>query len=111
MSFLLPKNVRLATVKDVPELRRHVNESYRELAEMGLNFTGTYQDEKITAERMQNSEVYLLHVDQQLVASMNLSIRKDGKCAYINQLAIRPDQKRKGIGSFLMELVEKRAIY
>ena len=115
MSFKLPSDTRLATMEDVPSLRRLVNEAYRELADMGFNFTGTYQDEKTTLERMQGAEVYLLHRNSELIASINLSIKElDGgadRCIFIHQLAVRSDQKRQGIGSYLMDLAEKCAIY
>lgn len=114
MNFALPVEIRLATQDDAPALRQLVNAAYRELADMGLNFTGTYQDERITIERMRDAEVYLIHLNGELIASMNLSIKEmddsDDRCIYIHQLAVRPDQKRQGIGSYLMDLAEKRAM-
>ena len=61
--------VRLAGELDVPALRLLVNAAYRQLADMGLNFTGTYQDEQVTRERMQGREVYLVFREQELVGS------------------------------------------
>ncbi|MCX6124732.1 MAG: GNAT family N-acetyltransferase, partial [Proteobacteria bacterium] len=115
MGFPLPPDIRRATIEDVPAMRKLVNDAYRELADMGLNFTGTYQDEQITIERMQGAEVYLLHRGNELVASINISIKElengTDRCVFIHQLAVRPDQKRKGIGSYLMNLAERRAIH
>ncbi len=114
MSLQLPSEIRLATHDDVPAIRHLVNAAYQELADMGLNFTGTYQDEEITIERMQDAEVYLLHRNAELIATMNLSIRElddgAGRCVFIHQLAVRPDQKKNGIGSYLMDLAEQRAL-
>jgi uncharacterized protein len=114
MKFSLPPEIRLAKSKDVQAIRQLVNSAYSELAEMGLNFTGTYQDEQITIDRMRNAEVYLLHRGGELVASMNLSIKErddhHDRCVYIHQLAVRPDCKRQGIGSILIKLAENRAL-
>ncbi len=113
MSFPLPPNMRLATPDDAAELTKLVNEAYRELADLGLNFTGTYQDKKITLERMLDAEVYLLYRDRDLIASISISIQQDGesalRCLYVHQLAVHPDHKRKGIGTYLLELAERRA--
>lgn len=111
----LPPNLRLANETDVPALRRLVNDAYRELADMGLNYTGTYQDEDITRERMAGAEVYVLERQGELLASISLSVSDTsdgtGTCLYINQLAVRPDQRRNGIGTDLLDFAEQRATY
>jgi ribosomal protein S18 acetylase RimI-like enzyme len=111
MLFKLPSDIRTAQESDIPQLRRLVNAAYQELADLGLNFTGTYQDDEITRERMKDAEVYLLHRGGELIASMNVSLQEaDGQiCLYINQLAVRPEYKRQGLGSYLLDLAEQRA--
>lgn len=113
MSATPPYLTRLATDVDVPALRKLVNAAYQELADMGLNFTGTYQDDAITRRRMQDAEVHMLFLETELIASINVSIKEiensSDKCLFINQLAVRPDQKRRGIGSYLLDLAEDRA--
>jgi ribosomal protein S18 acetylase RimI-like enzyme len=109
MTFQLPQDVRLATDADVPALRCLVNSAYSELADLGLNFTGTYQDEAITRERMLGAEVFLLYRDGELVASLSATIKGDEPHLYINQVAVRPDRKRQGLGRYLLDLAEARA--
>ena len=113
MPFTLPGDVRRACDQDVTELRRLVNAAYKELADLGFNYTGTYQDEEVTRDRMREAEVFLLHRDGELVGSINLSVKEvDGEgsaCLYVNQLAIRPDRKRQRLGSYLLDLAEERA--
>lgn len=115
MNFLLPPDIRRATKDDVSVIRRLVNDAYRELEDLGLNFTGTYQDEHTTFERMLGAEVYLLYRKNELVASINISLKElesgAGSCVYIHQLAVRSDQKRKGIGTYLLDLAECRAVH
>lgn len=103
--------IRLANESDVPELRQLVNAAYRELAEMGLNYTGTYQDEEITRSRMQGRDVYLAFLTGRLVATISTDIRvQNGRTTmYISQFAVAPDLKRQGIGRFLMNYVERLA--
>ena len=76
VSFPLPPDIRRATTDDVSAIRRLVNDAYRELEDLGLNFTGTYQDEQTTFERMQGAEVYLLYRQNELVASINISLKE-----------------------------------
>jgi hypothetical protein len=51
----------LAGEADVRALRRIVNQAYRELAEMGLNYTGTYQDDSLTHARGRQGRLPGLH--------------------------------------------------
>jgi ribosomal protein S18 acetylase RimI-like enzyme len=104
--------LRSATDADVPALRRLVNAAYRELADRGLNFTGTYQDEATTRERLRDAEVFLLCDGDELRASICLRVLPaDGErlCLYINQLAVHPEHKRRGLGTQLLDLAEARA--
>ena len=100
--------IRLATDSDVPDLRRLVNAAYGELADRGLNYTGTFQDEEVTRERMQGNDVYLAYLNEQLVGTISLEVRDDAPspALYISQLGILPEYKRQGIGRQLLQLAE-----
>lgn len=104
--------VRLADEADVPALRVLVNAAYRQLADLGLNYTGTYQDEQVTRERMQDKEVYLTFLDNQLVGTISLRVEQKGQgwVLYISQVAVDPARQRQGIGRFLLQLAEQRAV-
>lgn len=104
--------VRLAGEADVPALRVFVNAAYRQLAALGLNYTGTYQDEQVTRERMQDKEVYLAFLDHELVGTISLHVeqQRQGWVLYISQVAVDPARQRQGIGNFLLQLAEQRAI-
>lgn len=103
---------RLATDADVPALRRLVNAAYAELAEMGLNFTGTYQDEEETRARMQGNEVYLAFFGSELAGTISMEVEeREGEppVLYLGQLAVEPSLKRKGLGRRLLRLAEEKA--
>ncbi|MBS3984715.1 MAG: GNAT family N-acetyltransferase [Selenomonadales bacterium] len=105
MSDLSAYSVRLATEADLPALHRLVREAYSEHIARGLNFTGTYQDEQTTRERMEGNEVYLVCRGEEVIATVTLSSdeSRDGSCGlYVTQLAVSPTYKRQGIGRWLL---------
>jgi hypothetical protein len=63
--------LRLAEEWDVPQLHRLVHSAYHELANRGLNLTGTYQDEHTTRARVVGNEVFLVCQDEEVVATVS----------------------------------------
>ncbi len=95
------------------ELRRLLNEAYRELGEMGLNFTAVDQDEETTRRRISDAEAYLVYRGGALVGTVTLRERRpadDVPHLYLTQLAVRPGFRRLGLGSYLMDLAEREAL-
>lgn len=95
-----------------------LNRAYSELADMGLKYVATWQDDKITKSRLSNMECYIGLIDGEMVATISLREPSQGKgcdwykrddVASFNQFAVQPELKRKGIGSVLLEYVENRA--
>lgn len=104
--------LRLATADDAAAIRALVNEAYRPLAEMGLNFTGTYQDEATTRERMRDRDVWLWYRGSELAGTITLDARVRENFAphlYVNQMAVRPGLQRLGLGKRLLELADAEA--
>lgn len=104
--------LRRARDADVAEIRLLVNAAYQRLGDMGLNFTGVYQDEAMTRERMANGEVYLLELAGKLVGTVRLARKsppEEPPHLYVNQLAVDPAHQRRGLGGQLMDLAEERA--
>ncbi|MDP3058805.1 MAG: GNAT family N-acetyltransferase, partial [bacterium] len=102
----------LATDNDVPLLRRLVNEAYAYLADIGLNFTGTIQDEEVTRQRMSYNEVYLLHYGEKVIATVSLRADEgegNGPFLEISQLAAAPSWQKKGFGRVLLDFAEGQA--
>lgn len=104
--------LREANDADVPRLRALINSAYRELWDLGMNYTGTYQDEEITRERLGKGRGFVLESDGELLATVLLSRKNEitGRdSAYISQLAVAPNLKKKGLGSLLMDHCEDLA--
>jgi GNAT superfamily N-acetyltransferase len=60
----------IANNKDIPEIRKLVNSAYKELADIGLNYTATYQDENETKERMSQGRCLVLRDSTRIVATI-----------------------------------------
>lgn len=102
----------LAQESDAPAVRALVNQAYRELADVGLNYTATYQDEQVTLKRMQEGRVFLLHKGPELVGTILFKEQNfftGRKTAYVGQLGIRPQHKKSGYGTLLMDFCERLA--
>ena len=106
------QNFRVVQDSDVSCIRQLVNSAYKELADMGLNYSGTYQDEKTTRERISKGKAYLLEKNGETIGTVILKKANwftQTNSAYVSQLAVRPDFKKQGIGSLLMDLCEHLA--
>lgn len=104
--------LRLAEEADIPQLRLLLNNSYKELADMGLNYTATYQDEQTTRERMQQGKAFVLEQENKIIATILYYVGNhftQKRSAYIGQFAVTPELKKSGLGTILMDHCEKLA--
>ena len=103
---------RLASESDVSQIRTLVNEAYKELADMGLNYTATYQDDEETRKRMAQGRTFILLSGKEIVGTILFSEKNyftEKKSAYLGQLAIAPRLKGSGLGSIIMDFCEQLA--
>ena len=104
--------LRIAHKADVPALRLLVNAAYKELSDMGLNYTATYQDEDTTLERINKGRAFIVSDNQEIIGTILFSAEnhKTGRrTAYVGQFAVDPRYKKMGLGSHLMDYCEKLA--
>lgn len=97
---------------DIPAIRLLVNAAYKELADMGLNYTATYQDESVTRDRIHKGKAFALELNNEVVGTILYTIHNyftHRRSAYLSQLAIAPQYKRSGLGSLLMSHCEELA--
>lgn len=108
------EELQLRPVKedDLSALRLLVNAAYKELGDMGLNYTATYQDEQVTRERISKGRAFILEKNQEIVGTALFSEQNyftGCKSGYVSQLAIHPALKRSGLGTVLMGFCENLA--
>lgn len=104
--------IRTSTEADISSLRSLVNSAYKELADMGLNFTATYQEEETTRQRIAKGKAFVLELNDKIVATILYSRKNhftNKNTAYIGQLAVLPELKRNGFGSILIDYCENLA--
>lgn len=97
---------------DISAIRLLVNSAYKELADMGLNYTATYQDETITRDRIRKGRAFVLVKNDEIVGTVLFTIENhftNKKSGYISQLAIKPTLKKSGLGTILMNFCEDLA--
>ncbi|AZZ36616.1 hypothetical protein CIK05_07375 [Bdellovibrio sp. qaytius] len=107
-----PYMFRLATDKDVSQITILVNEAYKELADMGLNYTASYQDDEKTRSRLAEGRAFVLLSGTEIVGTILFSEKNfftEKKSAYINQFAVHPKLKRQGLGSIMLDFCEQLA--
>jgi predicted N-acetyltransferase YhbS len=101
----------------ITELTQFIRTAYKPLADMGLHYTGTWQTDDVTQDRVNRAHTTFIALqDGKMIATIALYAAKpDHPCEhyhkawYFGQFAVRPDLQRSGIGSQLIELVEKHA--
>ncbi len=100
------------------ELTELLHRAYARLAQRGLRYVATYQDEDTTARRIAGGTCLVATLGNCLVGTITFKPRlATSACewyqrpgvACFGQFAVSPDHQGFGIGSLLMDLVEERA--
>lgn len=104
--------VRLAYLPDVSRLRQLLNSAYKNLADMGLNFNATFQDDELTADGLLEGRTFVLDLNGKLVGTMKLqnqNVLDDRPCLYVGRFAVEPKLQGQGLGLYLLNLAERLA--
>lgn len=105
-------------VHDLTEMTRCIRSAYRELSDMGLKYWATWQDEADTFKRATRGKCYLAIKGDQILGTIAYSPPETAsECAWYNkpgiasfhQFAVDPEFQRMGIGSRLIDHVERIA--
>lgn len=110
--------VRWSDPAQVPEITALLHTAYAPLAEAGLRYLATYQDDEVTLERLSNGESYLALLGEKIIGTITLSL--PGQIAHseyfnrpgvavFHQFAVAPEHQCQGIGGTLLDHIESRA--
>ena len=105
-------SVRLVQPQDVASLRKLLNQAYKRLADMGLNFNATFQDDELTERGLFDGRSLVLECKSELIGTVKLrafNAVDERPCLYVSRFAVRPDLQNKGLGLFLLGLAERMA--
>ncbi|MGQ0829679.1 MAG: GNAT family N-acetyltransferase [Bacteroidota bacterium] len=101
------------------ELTSLLHKSYKKLADQGFRFHASHQDVTITKQRISNAECYIATLNNKIIGTISYysPTTKDEHeyfgqpfVASFGQFAVDPDYQKKGLGSKLMDIIEKSAI-
>ena len=103
---------------DVSALTRLLNRAYRPLADAGMRYVASWQDDEITLRRLESGEAWVSEAEGRIVAAVVLVppgphprvpyYSRPG-VAYFHQFAVDPDFQGRGIGRGLLDHLERRA--
>jgi GNAT superfamily N-acetyltransferase len=104
------------SVSDITQLLRR---SYRRLADLGLRYTATWQNDEMTLQRLKRGTAYVACVGDELVGTLTFEDQDQTTgCPWYNrpevasfhQFAVDPGHQGLGIGRLLLERAEQAAI-
>lgn len=101
---------------DVAQLTELLHRAYKELADMGLRYTATWQTPDITEDRIQGGRCTVAVLNDRFVGTVTFYQESDGcewyerpEVASFGQFGVDPDFRMLGIGRTLMDIVEGQA--
>lgn len=101
---------------DVAQLTALLHRAYKELADMGLRYTATWQTAAITEERIQGGRCTVAVLNGRFVGTVTFYRESDGcewyerpDVASFGQFGVDPDFRGQGIGRTLLDIVEAQA--
>jgi GNAT superfamily N-acetyltransferase len=102
----------------VSELTELLHRAYKQLADMGLRFLATHQDDSITLDRITHGKCYLGLIDDAIISTVTLYPTNETHgtpwydkeyVAHFGQFGVEPHLQRNGIGDMMMDHVESIA--
>ena len=121
IDWLFSPSVRIRPLEpadSITALTELLHRSYKPLADLGLNFTATYQDDATTLARIERGQCFVAERNQEIIGTFTVyrpaadhqsNWYRRGDVACLGQLAVDPAYQRLGIGSDLLRRAEEAA--
>ncbi len=102
----------------IPPITRLLRDAYAALADMGFRYLATHQDDETTAKRLRQGQPVIAELDGRIVGTVTLyPPRDESPCVWymrpevwsFGQFAVEPGLQRSGVGTRLLEWIERRA--
>jgi predicted N-acetyltransferase YhbS len=104
---------------DLEELTILLNRSYKKLADKGFRFLASHQDVDMTRKRLEKNMGFVVKKEGKIIATIcyhppgttkgHHYYERPGVASF-GQFAVAPELQNSGIGSCLMDFVERKAI-
>jgi ribosomal protein S18 acetylase RimI-like enzyme len=98
---------------DISKITKLVNAAYKELADRGLNYTATYQNDEKTLDRVSKGRCFVLkNLSGEIIGTILITVENyftNRHTAYLGQFGVLPEYKGAGLGTMLMEYCESVA--
>jgi GNAT superfamily N-acetyltransferase len=103
----------------ISELTSLLHKAYKRLADMGLNFIATFQDEEYTRNYLKKGICYILTDKEKIIGTIFYYTRmwsdapdifKQDDVVLFGKFAVEPELQMQGLGSELMDFIEQRAL-
>jgi GNAT superfamily N-acetyltransferase len=103
----------------IAELTNLLHRAYKRLADMGLNFIATFQDEEYTRNYLKKGICYILTGKDKIIGTIFYytkmwndapEIFKQDDVVLFGKFAVEPDMQQNGLGSAMMDFIEQQAL-
>jgi len=103
----------------VAELTSLLHRAYKRLADMGLNFIATFQDEDYTLNYLKKGICYILTDGNKIIGTIFYytkmwddapEIFKQDDVVIFGKFAVDPEYQKTSLGSIMMDFIEERAV-
>jgi GNAT superfamily N-acetyltransferase len=102
----------------IDDLTILLNKAYKSLADAGFRYVASYQDSKITLDRIKNAACFIGTINEKIVATISYydpanthypKWQEDAVVAHFGQFAVDPSFQGSGIGNRMLAHVEDLA--
>ncbi|MBK8550703.1 MAG: GNAT family N-acetyltransferase [Ignavibacteria bacterium] len=110
---------RFTPADPISEITNLLHTSYKFLANLGLRYLATHQDDSETEKRLKKGIAYVGLSNDKIISTVtlyyddidsnNTGWYKRKGVAHFGQFGVLPGYQKKGIGNFMMDIVERKA--